>query len=65
MVLTNMLPNQGNGTYVFYMYAEDREGRATLLGIADDDLHERAGDAAVRRDRYAGAGRRRVRRRAI
>jgi hypothetical protein len=32
MVLTNMLPNQGNGTYVFHMYAEDREGRVTLLG---------------------------------
>jgi hypothetical protein len=32
MVLTNMLPNQGNGTYLFYMYGQDREGRSTLLG---------------------------------
>lgn len=32
MVLTNMLPNQGNGTYVFHMYARDRENRVTLLG---------------------------------
>jgi hypothetical protein len=32
MVLTNMLPNQGNGTYLFYMYAQDVEGHTTLLG---------------------------------
>ena len=32
MVLTNMLPNQGNGTYQFSMYAQDREGHAALLG---------------------------------
>ena len=32
MVLTNMLPNQGNGTYVFTIYARDREGQVTLLG---------------------------------
>ena len=32
MVLTNMLPNQGNGTYLLAMYAEDREGHAALLG---------------------------------
>ncbi len=32
MVLTNMLPNQGNGTYQFYMYAQDRDGHTTLLG---------------------------------
>ena len=32
MVLTNMLPNQGNGTYRFFMYAQDREGHTTLLG---------------------------------
>jgi hypothetical protein len=32
MVLTNMLPNQGNGTYVFQMWAHDREGRATVIG---------------------------------
>ena len=32
MVLTNMLPNQGNGTYLFYMHAQDRDGNTTLLG---------------------------------
>ena len=32
MVLTNMLPNQGNGTYQLFVYAHDREGRTTLLG---------------------------------
>ena len=32
MVLTNMLPNQGNGTYAFHMWARDQEGHATLLG---------------------------------
>ena len=32
MVLTNMLPSHGNGTYVFYMYAQDRDGHTTLLG---------------------------------
>jgi hypothetical protein len=32
MLLTNMLPNQGNGTFVLYAYARDREGHAALLG---------------------------------
>jgi Tol biopolymer transport system component len=32
MVLTNMLPNQGNGTYQFTMRAQDREGNWSLLG---------------------------------
>jgi hypothetical protein len=32
MVLTNMLPAQGNGTYVLYMHAQDRDGHTTLLG---------------------------------
>jgi hypothetical protein len=32
MVLTNMLPNQGNGTYQFTMYAQDRDGHTTVLG---------------------------------
>jgi Tol biopolymer transport system component len=32
MVLTNFLPNQGNGTYVFRMRAQDREGNWTVLG---------------------------------
>jgi bacillolysin len=33
MVLTNMLSGQGNGTYRFFAYARDREGRIALLGI--------------------------------
>jgi Viral BACON domain/Matrixin/Putative binding domain, N-terminal len=32
MVLTNMLPSQGNGTYTLHAYGIDRELRTTLLG---------------------------------
>ena len=32
MVLTNMLPNQGNGAYTFQMYARDLENQIVLLG---------------------------------
>ena len=32
MVLTNMLPSQGNGTFQFSMYAQDRDGHTSLLG---------------------------------
>jgi hypothetical protein len=32
MVLTNMLPNQGNGMFRLYAYAEDADGGWTLLG---------------------------------
>jgi ELWxxDGT repeat protein len=32
MVLTNTLPNQGNGTFVFSVYAQDVQGLTTLLG---------------------------------
>ncbi len=32
MVLTNMLPAQGNGVFTFFVYANDVEGRQTLLG---------------------------------
>ena len=32
MVLTNMLPSQGNGTFVFHMWARDREGHAVVIG---------------------------------
>jgi hypothetical protein len=42
MVLTNMLPNQGNGTYQLFMYAGDREGRTALIGsrtITCDNAH--------------------------
>jgi Tol biopolymer transport system component len=32
MVLTNMLPNQGNGTYRFTVRAQDHEGHTVILG---------------------------------
>ena len=32
MVLTNMLPNQGNGTYVFEIYGQDRDGHTLSMG---------------------------------
>ena len=32
MVLSNMLPGQGNGVFTFYAYAEDADGQAVLLG---------------------------------
>ena len=32
MVLTNMLPNQGNGTYVFQIYGQDRDGHTLPIG---------------------------------
>ena len=32
MVLTNTLPNQGNGTYVFHVWAEDREATSYSWG---------------------------------
>lgn len=32
MVLTNMLPGQGNGTFKFYVYADDAEGHQVMLG---------------------------------
>lgn len=32
LLLTNMLPNQGNGTFVIRIYANDREGHKTLMG---------------------------------
>ena len=32
LMLTNFLPNGGNGTFVVYAYADDAEGHATLLG---------------------------------
>jgi hypothetical protein len=32
MLLTNMLPNRGNGTFTFYVYARDREGTVVQLG---------------------------------
>jgi hypothetical protein len=32
MLLTSTLPNQGNGSYTFSVYARDREGHVVLLG---------------------------------
>jgi hypothetical protein len=32
LILTNMLPNQGNGTFRIYAYADDAEGARALLG---------------------------------
>ncbi len=32
LMLTNMLPNQGNGTFTFYAYADDPDGHSRLLG---------------------------------
>ena len=42
MILTNMLPGRGNGTYQLFAYAHDVEGRARLLGnrvITCDNAH--------------------------
>ena len=42
MILTNMLPGGGNGSYQLFVYAHDREGRARLLGnrvITCDNAH--------------------------
>ena len=42
MVLTNMLPGQGNGKYQFWVYARDREGGTKVLGartITCDNAH--------------------------
>jgi sugar lactone lactonase YvrE len=32
LMLTNFLPNQGNGTFKIYAYADDADGHTTLLG---------------------------------
>ena len=61
MVLTNMLPSQGNGTYQFFMQAFDIEGLVLVLGTRTDHLRQRARDQALRGDRYADTGRRRFR----
>ncbi|MDQ3417440.1 MAG: hypothetical protein M3541_01425 [Acidobacteriota bacterium] len=42
MLLTNMLPNQGNGTFTLHAYATDIEGHTVLLGsrtITCDNAH--------------------------
>ena len=57
LVLTNMLPNQGTGTFTLHMRAFDLEGQQTVLGLRDDHRAEQHRDGAVRSDRHAGAGR--------
>ena len=57
LLLTNFLPNGGDGTYTLRVYATDREGRRALLGertIVGAELLVRA---SVRRHRHAGSGR--------
>ena len=42
MMLTNMLPGQGNGTFTLYAYATDKEGNKVLLGtktVSCDNAH--------------------------
>ncbi len=42
LMLTNMLPNQGNGTFKIFAYADDVEGHRVLLGartITVDNAH--------------------------
>ena len=42
LLLTNMLPNQGNGTFRLYVFAQDAEGHTVLLGsraITCDNAH--------------------------
>ena len=38
MLLTNTLPNQGNGTFVFHAYARDREGHVVQVGTPHDHV---------------------------
>jgi hypothetical protein len=42
LMLTNFLPNLGNGTFTLYAYADDGDGHSTLLGsktISCDNAH--------------------------
>ena len=56
LLLTNMLPNQGNGTFTLHMDAIDAEGNTTRVGSRTFVERQRQRDAAVRRDRHARAG---------
>ena len=50
MLLTNTLPNQGNGTFVFHAYARDREGHVVQVGtrtITCDNAHATAPFGAI------------------
>ena len=57
MVLTNMMPNQGNGTFDFYAYAVDHGGMSTLLGTRRLIVAQQRVHLAVRDHRHAAAGR--------
>ena len=57
MVLTNMLPNQGDGASCSTPIATNYAGQTTLLGSSRVTLAN-ARSPPVRIDRYAGAGRR-------
>ena len=50
MVLTNMLPAQGNGTYVFYMHAPGSGRPHDPARHANDDLRQCQRDETIRRD---------------
>ena len=47
MILTNMLPNRGNGTFRITAYAYDLDGHKTLLGRRTITCSECDGDEAV------------------
>ena len=54
MVLSNMLPNGGNGTYTLHAMATTSKARSEL-GTEDSHLTMRR-DPAIRRHRHAGSG---------
>jgi hypothetical protein len=50
LLLTNMLPNQGNGTFKLYAFADDADGHSTLLGtktITCDNQNAKAPFGAI------------------
>jgi uncharacterized repeat protein (TIGR02543 family) len=50
LLLTNFLPNSGNGTFTLYAIADDADGHSTLLGtktIACDNAHATAPFGAI------------------
>ena len=50
----------GQGSITLYAFAVDAENQRVLLGTRTIVLDNDHGDQTVRRDRHAGAGRRRV-----
>ena len=57
LLLTNFLPNGGNGTFVLRAYAADREGHEALIGSRTIVARQFDRHQAVWRDRHAGPGR--------